>query len=495
MENKENRKSNINKSVRYHCVECKSYITSEKYVSSHSDHNVVDLAVNSTDLLAKYQSLARMASLLADRRQLYIKDESIDRIMDDIKKQLLNAKNSLQTDIGKSVDEAAGNLLNNPLIQEMSRVKTELSGKDDQELTKVKNELNRFCKDLLEKITECQFENADKLINSMKLEEHKATIERLSEKAEGDIDFIHEIRKLMKTKVDYSYNPLEALGMIKVQSNITKPPRIIQFDRENNLIHTFNCKTGKVEKAKLTAGFILPFRFVLIETGNNVYLNGGDNDHGVYLKSHYLYDELRSTLITLNDMNQVRSRHALTNVKDKVYAIGGENEYGILNHCEYYDIKENKWIVVGQLHGARCNLSACSLDNSIYVIGGWNKSYLNTIEELDVSSNKWEIVKIKEKSLKPIQVAGVVGIIGNEILIFGGYQEGELLTSDCYSFHTKDGKLTKKGDMKVAEAFIASEVKNIDNIVYAFGYTAGGIHSYNTTSDSWQFIPQSDIDK
>ena len=58
-------------------------------------------------------------------------------------------------------------------------------------------------------------------------------------------------------------------------------------------------------------GFILPFRFVTIEAFNNVYLNGGDSDHGMFFRSHYLYDELRGTLISLAEMNEARSQHAL----------------------------------------------------------------------------------------------------------------------------------------------------------------------------------------
>eukprot|EP00826_Nyctotherus_ovalis_P016601 TRINITY_DN1480_c0_g1_i1.p1 TRINITY_DN1480_c0_g1~~TRINITY_DN1480_c0_g1_i1.p1 ORF type:complete len:498 (-),score=134.04 TRINITY_DN1480_c0_g1_i1:132-1625(-) len=495
MENRENSRAS-SRIVRYLCVSCKDYISSETYVTSHLDHNVVDLAENSARFLAKYQGLARTASLLSDRRQLYIKDESIDGILAHIRRQVFDARASLQADVAKTVEDAAKNLVESPLVKEMERVKTELAVKDDEELTKVKNELNKFCKDLLLEITESRFEKADKMIHSSKLEEYEKTLNRLSEKAEGDVDFIREIRSLRHTKVGYCYNPLEVLGMIRVTSHVTKPSRVVQFDRAHNLVRSFNPKTKKLEVASVLAGFILPFRFVAIEAQNNIYLNGGDNDHGVYLNSHYLYDELRGGLVASASMNQARSRHALASVHNKIYAIGGECENKVLSHCECYDIKENCWVAVKKLREARCGLSACSLKTNVYAIGGWDKDYLGTIEELNTAeeSKGWRTVKVNtEAALKPVQAVGAVGIKDDEILIFGGYLENEVLTTKCYSFHVTDSKIVKKREMESEDAFIASEVRKIDNTVYAFGYAKGGIHSYDIVTGNWHFTPQSSL--
>lgn len=495
MDKRENSRAS-SRVVRYLCVSCKNYISSETYVADHLDHNVVDLAENSARFLAKYQGLARTASLLSDRRQLYIKDESIDGILAQIRREVFDARKSLQADVGKTVEDAAKSLVGNPLVKEMERVKAELAGKDDEELTEVKNELNKFCKDLLLEITECRFEGANKMIDSGKLEDYEKTLNRLSAKAEGDVEFIRELRSLRQTKVEYSYNPLAVLGMIRVNSNVAKPPRVVQLDRACNLVRSFNPKTKKLEVTSVLAGFVLPFRFVAIETQNNVYLNGGDNDHGIYLNSHHLYDELRGGLVALGSMNQARSRHALASVHNKIYAIGGECENGVLSHCEHYNIKEDRWVAVKKLREARCGLSACSLKTNVYAIGGWDKDYLGVIEELNTAeeSKGWTVIRVDKKTaLKPVQAAGAVAVGEEEILIFGGYLENEALTNKCYSFHPKDSKIVKKREMESEDAFIASEMRKIDNTVYAFGYTKGGIHSYDIATGNWHFTPQSSL--
>ncbi len=488
------------KPTRYYCVSCKMYITPEAYVAEHLEHEVVDLAERCTRFLAEYQKLSRMASLLSDRRQVHIKDESIEGIIHDIRAKILKAKSDLQNDINKSVDETADYLIKSPLVQEFSRVKAELAGKDDDQLTKVRNDLGKLCKQLLVDISENRYEAADKLIDPTKLKEYEETLKKLTDKAANDVDFIQEIRKLKQTKVEYSYNPLAVLGMIHVDAQVKKPPRIIQFDREKSVLNIYNLDTKKVTSTKITSGFILPFRFVSIEAGNNVYLNGGDNDHQVYLKSHYLYDELRGALLPLADMNEARSRHALVSVEGKqlVYAIGGENQKGILKHCEFYEVAENKWTVGPELHETRCGLSACALGTTIYAVGGWDQEYLSSIERLEVAEpgHKWETVKLaKKSSLKPVQIAGVIGIKEDEILIFGGYQVNETLTKDCYVLNTRTMTVTKKKDMKEPEAFIASEVKKTGDLVYAFGYEKGGVHIYDVAKDEWDFIPQGEVAK
>ena len=134
--------SNDNKKdvIRYYCTPCKIYISTDTFVKDHLNHETIDLAEKSTRFLANYQKLSQMASLLANRRQVHIKDESIPKIMDEIRGKVLDAKINLQKDIGKSIEETANFLLNNPLVQEMSRKKAELAGKDDEELTEVKEE-------------------------------------------------------------------------------------------------------------------------------------------------------------------------------------------------------------------------------------------------------------------------------------------------------------------------------------------------------------------
>ncbi len=483
------------KAIRYYCVTCKMYISSETYMADHMDHDVADLAEKCTRFLAEYQKLSRMANLMSDRRQVHIKDESIDGITADIKSRILQAKATLQTDINKSVEESAEYVQKSPLIQEFIRAKAELAGKDDEQLTQLKQELAKFCRQLLVDLAESKYESADKMVDPEKLKNYEEAIKRFNEQSSTDVAFIQEMRKLKQTKVEYAFNPLAVLGMIHVDSAVKKPARIIQVDREHNLFHIYNIETKSVATTKITAGFILPFRFVTVEAFNNVYLNGGDNDHSVFLKSHYLYDELRGTLVPLADMNEPRSRHALAAAEGKLYALGGENACGVTGHCEYYEPAENRWTVAPALNDARCGLSACAVGNTVYAVGGWNKDYILSIERL--SGKHWESVKLGKKApLKPLQVAGLVHLKDDEMLIFGGYGENETLSKEVYVLNTKSLALTKKKELQgEGEAFIASETRKEGDLVCAFGYEKGGVHIYDSVKDEWTFVDQANVSK
>ena len=317
-----------NNSVRYYCVSCKEYISSSVFVKSHLEHEVIDLAERSTRYLAKYQRLSQLASMLADRRQIHIKNQSIQRIMTDIRDCVINAKTTLEKDINTSFDKNVKFLMENTMVQEIERVRAEISGKDDEILTKIKDELAEFCKNLLVEISENRYDNADKLIDTEKLKEYEVALNDLEKKAERDVEFIQELCKLKNTQVKYSYDPLAILGMIRVESQVAKPNRVMQFSRDESLVNIFYIEIKEIAKVGISVGFILPFRFITIEACNNVYFNGGDNGHNVYFKSHYLYDEFRGVLVPLSSMNVARSRHALACIPEfnRVYSIGGENE-------------------------------------------------------------------------------------------------------------------------------------------------------------------------
>ena len=486
------------KPVKGYCPRCKVYICADCHVTKHIDHDneIIDLAEKCTRFLADYQKLSRAASLMADRRQVHIKDESIDGIIGEIKEKIVKAKESLQGDINKTTELNLKYINKSPLIQEFVRRKTELAEKADDPLLKIRSELGAICKELLHNISDNKYESADKLISAEKLKQYDEEIKKLTHASVNDLEFIQEIRKLKQTSVDYSYDPMAIMGMIKVNTQVKKPNRIIQFDREKNTFNIYNVDTQKVSSTVVNSGFIMPFRFVSIETCNTVYINGGDNDHGHYLKSLYLYDELRGGLIPLASMLQGRSRHAVVSNEEHhtLYAIAGESAEGVIAACEVYDLKENQWKAAPALNDPRCGHSACLLGGKfIYVFGGWNQNYLSSIECLELAeSKKWDTIKLSKKHniLKALQCPGMVAVKDHEIMIFGGYKEGEELSTDCYMVDTKTLGSSKGKEMEVAEAFISSEVKKFGDKIYSFGYGKGGVHCYDVEKEEWMHIPQ-----
>ncbi len=486
------------KPVKGFCQKCKEYVCADCHVTKHFDHDseVIDLAEKCTRFLADYQRLSRSATLMADRRQVHIKEESLDGIVDEIKAKLSRAKESLQGDIGKTAEQNLKNIGENPLMKEFVRRKTELAGKPDDSLSHLKSELIAICRDLLHNISQSKYETADKLISTEKLKQYEVEIKNLTEESANDMEFIQEIRKLKQTTVDYAYDPMAIMGMIKVHTQVKKPDRLIQFDREKNALNIFHVESAKALSAVVNSGFIMPFRFVSTELCNNVYVSGGDNDHGIHLKSLFLYDELRGGLVPMSSMQEGRSRHAIVAVEDKhaLYAIGGETDSGVTKDCEVYDVKENVWHPAPQLNEERCGHSACLLEGkTIYVVGGWNQDYLATVERLNVEeSKKWELLKLKKHgALKPVQFPGLMPIRGHEILVFGGYKDGEELSKDCAVLDVKAQTAVAHGkELAEADGFISSEVRRFGDKVYGFGYSKGGVHCYDIAKNEWTYVAQ-----
>eukprot|EP00831_Metopus_contortus_P020277 TRINITY_DN18910_c0_g1_i4.p1 TRINITY_DN18910_c0_g1~~TRINITY_DN18910_c0_g1_i4.p1 ORF type:complete len:187 (-),score=55.65 TRINITY_DN18910_c0_g1_i4:141-701(-) len=144
------------KPVKAYCEKCSEYICSDCIVAKHIDHekNVIDLAEKCTKHLAEYQHLSYLATVVADRRQLYIKEESVEDIVSKVEKDVLEAKKQLDEDIKRSIDQNIGYLAVSPLMKYFARTKEELGGKSDDELNKLKSELAKMCKELLYNISE-----------------------------------------------------------------------------------------------------------------------------------------------------------------------------------------------------------------------------------------------------------------------------------------------------------------------------------------------------
>ena len=94
--------------------------------------------------------------------------------------------------------------------------------------------------------------------------------------------------------------------------------------------------------------------------------------------------------------NMAFPRRALSAVTlpDGIYAVGGYNGSNYLKEVEKYDYRMKRWINMAPMKYGRCTLS-CVPSNDlqyIYAIGGFNGSALNIVERYSIVDNKWEEV-------------------------------------------------------------------------------------------------------
>ncbi len=104
----------------------------------------------------------------------------------------------------------------------------------------------------------------------------------------------------------------------------------------------------------------------------------------------------------MSELNQARSQAALVSVSvrldkknertDLLYVFGGHDQIRCLNSCEVYNVAEDKWTVIANMHEAKrgCGAAAHDKSNSVYIVGGTNGSMsLKTVEVYNVLTQKW----------------------------------------------------------------------------------------------------------
>ncbi|KAM3918504.1 kelch-like protein 36 [Leptodactylus fuscus] len=257
--------------------------------------------------------------------------------------------------------------------------------------------------------------------------------------------------------------------------------------------------------------------------GNFLYVAGGSfsRDNGGDAASNllYRYDPRWSQWIQVASMNQHRVDFFLAAVSDKLVAVGGRNENGALSSVEVYCPQLDTWTYVSELprftygHAGsvhkdyvyisgghdyqigpyRKNLlcydpradaweerrpmtiargwhSMCTLDDSIYAIGGSDDN-LESMERFDILAvecyspqcDQWTQVAAL---LQPNSESGVA-VLDNKIYILGGYSWENTTFSRTVQIYDKERKKWVKGtDLPKTVAGVSACVCMLKNRSY-----------------------------
>lgn len=99
-----------------------------------------------------------------------------------------------------------------------------------------------------------------------------------------------------------------------------------------------------------------------------------------------------------------RSNAGVCTLNNLIYVIGGwNNGHNGLQRCDVYDPKTDQWKRIGDLNQGRYQVSCAVLDGKIYCAGGCNYCCLNSVERYDPETDTWNLIE-------PMQ-------IGNDLFI------------------------------------------------------------------------------
>src|SRR5512137_2457182 len=90
-----------------------------------------------------------------------------------------------------------------------------------------------------------------------------------------------------------------------------------------------------------------------------------------------------------NDMPTARYAMASAVVNGNIYVIGGWNNK-FLDTVEMYDTRRDKWETKASISQGNLGVAAVVVNGKIYAIGGWDGvNMFNTVEEYDPLKDTW----------------------------------------------------------------------------------------------------------
>ena len=104
---------------------------------------------------------------------------------------------------------------------------------------------------------------------------------------------------------------------------------------------------------------------------------------------------------------------------------GTSKEWEALHSVEFYDVKKIDWKMSIPMITKRYSHSAVAFRNKIYVLGGKNKTSLDSAETFDTLTKQWTSIK----SMNVPRRLFAAAVSGENIYCFGGLGKNKMLDS------------------------------------------------------------------
>ncbi|KAM5137792.1 kelch-like protein 36 [Mantella aurantiaca] len=218
-------------------------------------------------------------------------------------------------------------------------------------------------------------------------------------------------------------------------------------DAASNVLYRFDPRCGQwIQVAAMNQPRV---DFYLASLSDKLVAVGGRNENGA-LSSVEIYCPRMDTWTYVSELPRFTYGHAGTVHKDLVYVSGG-HDYQIgpyRKNLLCYDPRANAWEERRPMITARGWHSMCTLDDSIYAIGGSDDNQ-NSMERFDIHSvecyspqcDQWVRVA---PLLQPNSESGVA-VLDGKIYILGGYSWESTAFSRTVQVYDRDSKKWAKG--------------------------------------------------
>ncbi|KAL1243034.1 Kelch-like protein [Trichinella spiralis] len=200
--------------------------------------------------------------------------------------------------------------------------------------------------------------------------------------------------------------------------------------------------------------------------------------------------ELSSLVVSLNPMPNRRCRFGTASVDDRIYVIGGFNGTTRVRYVEYFESMRGCWYSGPPLLARRSTLGAAVIDDVIYAVGGFDGSTgLNTAEMLDRRTREWEFIapmSTRRSSVGVVAYNGLLYAVGG----FDGAHKTCLKSVERY-----DPRINRWQTVESMEFGRSGPgVAVYDGKLYALGGHDGPsvlncVEVYDANGGGWQMLP------
>lgn len=209
---------------------------------------------------------------------------------------------------------------------------------------------------------------------------------------------------------------------IKILTEAEDVPRhLVYLSRGSSDYILYDFETDTYESKKIVFDQIIPrwSGFAVLNDGS-VLITGGKENKETGAKNNAFLLRLNSgETQTLLSMLNGHSSHISLLVGKQVFVLGGKNQANNThNCCEVYSLQTQAWTAIAPMNFGRTCASGVHYAGRIYVLGGYQASVDNSIEEYTLSSDSWELLSLRLPE-KLWQHSSLL-ISPNQVLIFGG---------------------------------------------------------------------------
>lgn len=224
-----------------------------------------------------------------------------------------------------------------------------------------------------------------------------------------------------------------------------------------------------------------------VELNGKIYAIGGESSSGI-TNALEVYDTEKNTWETKQPMPTKRAFLEAVVVENKIYAIGGYDGGNYLNKVEMYDPKTDSWETKQSMPTARGEMGCEVVSGKAYCIGGTNVwgagSRLSNVEVYDPKQDTWENNK---QSMPTSRSSFGSASINNKIYIVGGYG-ASMAGTIIESYDTVSDTWNHEGYTPVRRDLL--EIVIFNNKLYCIGGKDGNsffnlVQEYDMDSKQW----------